>query len=100
MAAVNSKAAFGYAEFLDTGRKFLKGCDNVIRGHEFHYYDSTSNGRDCIAQKPLSEKKWNCVHADENRWWGFPHLYYWSNPDYAKSFLRECLKFRERREKR
>ena len=95
-----SLVRFGYAEFLDTGRKFLKGCDNVIRGHEFHYYDSTSNGRDCIAHKPLSEKKWNCVHADENRWWGFPHLYYWSNPDYAKSFLRECLKFRERREKR
>lgn len=28
-----------------------------IKAHEFHYFDSTANGEDCIATKPVSRKK-------------------------------------------
>ena len=29
----------------------------LIRGHEFHYWDSTDSGTDCVAVKPDGEKK-------------------------------------------
>lgn len=66
----------------------------VIRGHEFHYFDSDDNGVDCIAQKPVGNKSWQCVHADGVHWWGFPHLYWWSNVEYAVGFLIKCQEYK------
>lgn len=81
---------FGYLE-LGTRQKgtFLKP-GTTIRGHEFHYYDSTNNGTSCEAVKPWGQRAWRCIHADENRWWGFPHLYYYSNLEFPASFLKKA----------
>lgn len=77
---------FGYIGVRAEAETFLpKGTE--IRGHEFHYFDSTDNGSDCLAQKPVSGRQWRCVHAGKNHWWGFPHLYYYANPAYAYRFL-------------
>ena len=61
--------------------------DQQIRAHEFHHYDSPVNGNACIAEKPASGRKWECIHADETHWWGFPHLYYPSNPQFVQNFI-------------
>ncbi|MBO4901707.1 MAG: cobyrinate a,c-diamide synthase [Lachnospiraceae bacterium] len=47
-----------------------------LKGHEFHYYDSTCNGTDCLVRKPVSGREWDCMFADDTRLWGFPHFYY------------------------
>lgn len=81
---------FGYVEIKEKESIALKK-DSSIKAHEFHYYDSTVNGNDCIATKPVNKKKWSCIHAGENYFWGFPHLYYPSAPEFIDWFV-ECMK--------
>ena len=59
-----------------------------MKGHEFHYYDSSSNGENFVASKPNMDKKWNCVVSKNNGIWGFPHFYYNSNPEFIYVFIR------------
>lgn len=83
---------FGYVELsTELENTFLKPGE-TIRGHEFHYYDSTSPGEDCLACKP-SGKTWRCIQAGPEHWWGFPHLYYYSNPEFAAAFLRRAAEY-------
>ena len=86
---------FGYVEVHAKTDSFLKK-EASIRGHEFHYYDTTENGTDCEAIKPVTGRSWNCIHAGKNYWWGFPHLYYGSNPDFVTGFLREAQAYGSR----
>lgn len=83
----NKLVRFGYVS-ISGKQGFLKD-GTAIRGHEFHYFDSTNNGSDCTAVKP-SGVKWDCVHCSKNHWWGFPHLYFLSNPEFVQNFLAEC----------
>ncbi|WP_313134622.1 cobyrinate a,c-diamide synthase [Anaerocolumna sp.] len=83
---------FGYINIMEGKGNFLSK-NTGIRGHEFHYYDSTVNGTSCIAQKPVSGKEWQCIHAAKSHWWGFPHLYYYSNPGYVKYYLERALEY-------
>ena len=64
-----------------------------IRAHEFHYYDSEDNGADCIATKPSTGRNYPCIHVGENHWYGFPHLYYPSCPEFAERFVENVKKF-------
>lgn len=77
---------FGYAIFTenDTGMQ--------LKGHEFHYYDSTCNGDSFVAEKP-SGRKWSCMVEYKNVLAGFPHLCYYSNTVFAENFLRKCMMF-------
>lgn len=87
---------FGYIELEEKMPVFLKQKTG-IKGHEFHYYDSEANGRDCVARKPVTERSWECIHRNQNQFWGFPHLYYPSNPDFAKHFVEEARIFQKDR---
>ena len=84
---------FGYIELEEKHSNFLPP-DEKIRAHEFHYYDSTDNGADCIATKPATGRKYDCVISKDNYWLGFPHLYYPSNPHFAESFVRKAQEYR------
>lgn len=72
---------FGYIELTP------QGGGTAVRGHEFHYFDSTDNGAAMHAKKPYRETAWDCMHASEHLLAGFPHLSYYSAP----SFLYERL---------
>lgn len=85
---------FGYIEIEEKTSYFLPEGER-IRGHEFHYYDSTCNGDDCTAIKPVTGKKYSCVIEQENRWIGFPHLYYPSHPFFAKVFVKKAEKYKK-----
>lgn len=85
---------FGYIELEERKQGFLKSGAR-IRGHEFHYYDSTDNGQDCIARKPAAEWQWDCIHGAPNSFWGFPHLYYPSNPSFAGHLIENAKKYHE-----
>ncbi|MCD8083760.1 MAG: cobyrinate a,c-diamide synthase [Clostridiales bacterium] len=65
----------------------LSGSAGTIRGHEFHYWDSTDPGTAMKAKKPVSGDEWSCMHISENLIAGFPHLYYLSSPDWILDFL-------------
>lgn len=82
---------FGYIIVEDTNKLFLKK-NNTIKGHEFHYYDSTNNGEDCRAIKPYSKRSYSCGHVDENHFLSFAHLYYPSNPEFIVNFIKACAK--------
>jgi cobyrinic acid a,c-diamide synthase len=64
-----------------------------IRGHEFHYFDSTDNGNACTARKPGRRRSWDCMVVQGNIMAGFPHLYYRSDPDFAAAFVGRCRKY-------
>lgn len=84
---------FGYIELEEKSGHFLPQGSR-IRGHEFHYYDSEDNGADCTAYKPTTGRNYACIHAGENHWYGFPHLYYPSCPEFAEKFVEKAGKFR------
>lgn len=90
-----SLVRFGYIEIKEKSPVFLREGEG-IRGHEFHYYDSDNNGESCLAVKPVSGRGWECVHACQGRWWGFPHLYFRSGPSYAERFAEACRKYSRR----
>lgn len=90
---------FGYIVINERESTFLKE-DETIKGHEFHYYDSTDNGNDCIATKPISCRNWDCVHISDRNWWGFPHLYYASNPHYPDYFMGRARAYAEEKERK
>ncbi|MCR4908382.1 MAG: cobyrinate a,c-diamide synthase [Lachnospiraceae bacterium] len=82
---------FGYLSLREKKEDFLPEGEE-IRGHEFHYFESESEGEDCAARKK-NGKRWDCVHKTENGFWGFPHLYYASNPAFALSFTDRARKY-------
>ena len=83
---------FGYIE-LESNKPVLTGKEGIIcLGHEFHYFDSSNNGEDFTARKPLSERTWKCIHGNQQCIAGFPHFYYYSNPELVVEFLKSCEK--------
>ena len=88
-----------YEMFGTDKQGFFLPVGEKIRAHEFHYYDSTNNGEACVATKPVTGKQYPCVIAGENHWWGFPHLYYPSNPAFARHFVEETVKYKNRDER-
>ena len=82
---------FGYIELeTEDGEK--------LRGHEFHYWESETPGQDWTARKPESDRSWQCVHGENGSYWGFPHLYYPSNPAWLERWLDRCRAYRGDRE--
>ena len=79
---------FGYIN-ISGENEFIKNGE-CLKGHEFHYWDSTANGNDCLAVKPSGKRSWECIHASGNIFAGFPHIYYRSNPDFIRRFLSKC----------
>ncbi len=86
---------FGYMELgeaADRGDPY-RGFSRM-RGHEFHYFDSTSSGGAFTARKPYKDSSWKCMVSAHNGLWGFPHLYYGSKPSAVDLFIDQMRKYR------
>ena len=81
---------FGYITLTAKKYQLLLPEGGQIRGHEFHYWESESCGETMEAKKPLRKRSWDCVHGTETLYAGFPHLFFWSNPEAAWNFLKKC----------
>ena len=81
---------FGYLELAGTMMQdeYYRSFTGM-KGHEFHYYESTSGGSSFTAKKPFRDQHWNCMVTQKNGLWGFPHLYYASCPDAIDRFIRK-----------
>lgn len=86
---------FGYIQIKEKQSRFL-GENQSIKGHEFHYYDSPTNGDACFATKPVTNNTYSCIIEGENYWFGFPHLYYPSNPAFPRRFAEMAHNYAER----
>ena len=106
---------FGYATLTANEDTLLCKKGEHIRAHEFHYFDTTTNGSAFTAAKP-SGKTWQCMvnaravadrpetgcrmHATKtqppNIVAGFPHLYFPSNPRFAARFVQAAQNFAAR----
>ena len=95
---------FGYADFAFKGEAAVSEAEGEksglpdafsIKGHEFHYFDSTNNGSSFTAEKPLSKRSWDCMISSPTMLAGFPHLYYRSNPEILGWFLGAIKKRQE-----
>ncbi len=82
---------FGYVTLTAKKDSLLCKAGEEIRGHEFHYWDSTALGGDFSAVKP-SGKSWDCVIATDRLYAGFPHFHFYANPSFAERFYQACLK--------
>lgn len=87
----NHLQRFGYISLSSNQDQLIAKKDDVILGHEFHYFDSTSLGESFTAAKPLKDLKWNCIHGNDQLCVGFPHLYYYSNLKIPYNFLTKCM---------
>lgn len=86
---------FGYIELHCRERGLFGEADVKIRGHEFHYYDSTDNGTDCTAEK-VNGKKYDCCFYTDTLYAGYPHLYLASDPEAAEHFYTKCLEYQQK----
>ena len=84
---------FGYATFTPLRDDGLTGGSLSIKGHEFHYWDSDNCGSDWKAVK-ANGREYECIHDTGTMVAGYPHLYYYSNPEFATRFLERCLEYR------
>ena len=83
---------FGYITLTAKADTAFLPAGEIVRGHEFHYFESESCGDALRAQKPTGSRGWDCGHSRGNLLMGFPHLYYPSDPQLIERFLRACAK--------
>lgn len=84
---------FGYIQAASQSAGVTGGKGTVLKGHEFHYWDCTKNGDDFAAGKPMANRPYNCMIHTNTMLAGFPHFYYYSNPQAIYHFLLQCQRF-------
>jgi cobyrinic acid a,c-diamide synthase len=84
---------FGYASYTALGDNLLCRAGDVLRGHEFHYWESDNPGASFKAQKPLAGAAWRAIIAEGNLFAGFPHFHFRANPPAAERFLARCERY-------
>ena len=90
-------SSFGYVTLTPTKPALGMADFGEIPAHEFHYFDSENCGGDFHAAKPESKRGWDCIHGTDTMLAGFPHLYYYGNPEVPKAFLKKCLAYKKQR---
>ena len=79
---------FGYVNVTANEDNPYLPLGECIRGHEFHYYDTSENGQVCRMNKPSGKRSWEGYQCAGNIFAGFAHLYYPSDPEFAQRFIR------------
>ena len=84
---------FGYVTVTADRDTLLLKKGQSIKAHEFHYYDSSDNGAACTASK-TNGRSWQCIHAENNIFAGYPHMHFASNMGAAEKFVRSCGEYK------
>lgn len=79
---------FGYVTLTAKKDGFLVKRGEKLAAHEFHYWDCDAPGGDFWAEKPRSERGWECGYSTESLYAGFPHIHLCSAPYSALRFVR------------
>lgn len=84
---------FGYITLTAETDGMLAQKGQQLRAHEFHYWDSDTTGNAFNAEKPQSQRSWECGFSTRSLYAGYPHLYLPSQPDAARRFVHACSSF-------
>lgn len=95
-------------KIVGLGYSQIKECEKVgaddfhmqlagMRGHEFHYYESTCDQGDALLYKPSSDSTYRSMIARGGSLWGFLHLYYPSDPKAIEAFVAEMRAYENNR---
>lgn len=84
---------FGYAHLVAEGDSLLLRAGERVPVHEFHYWDSTENGVDLRAEKPLTGRTWHCGFVTNTLYAAFPHLYFAGRPALAQRFVAAARRY-------
>ncbi len=90
---VHKLSRFGYIEATAENDGLLAKKGESIRGHEFHYWDCTENGSDFTAAKPVGKRSWQCIFQTETLEAGFPHFYFYNNPEMLFRYLKKAQEY-------
>lgn len=82
---------FGYVTL--TNEREHPFFTDVVRGHEFHYFESEDEGDALLAVKPDGKKRWKTGILTETMYAGFPHLSFAGNR-IAERFTESCRKWK------
>lgn len=86
---------FGYAELSAEQESMLFRPGEAVPVHEFHYWDSSANGGDLTARKPLAGRSWRCGFVSGSLYAAFPHLYFAGRPALTERFVRAAERWRD-----
>lgn len=89
----NKLKRFGYADLTANSDNLLCEKGDVLKTHEYHYWDCTDLGTDftAVRKNGISDQ---CVHCNDTVYAGFPHLYLWANVNAAKRFVKRCMEYK------
>ena len=93
--AAGKLVRFGYVTLTSKKDGLFGKAGTILRGHEFHYWDSTEPGTDFTACKQTG-KTWDCAVTTDTLYAGYPHLYLYANLPAAEAFYRKCLTYQEK----
>ena len=88
---------FGYCRMKAETNSMLFNKGEEIPAHEFHYWDTDSNGEDMEICKPGKDKTYRECFAGENLYAGFPHICLDTKLPLAERFVKAALRFRSER---
>ena len=88
---------FGYIELTAQEDNVLCKAGEQIKGHEFHYSDSTKNGEGFLARKASGKGEWSCANVSTTLYAGYPHIHLWGNPEFARNFVKACLTYKTKK---
>lgn len=91
-SATKSLQSFGYATLTARYNTLLTRTGETFPIHEFHYWKSDTPGDACRAEK-ADGRAWDCIVATQTLFAGFPHLYFYVNPDLAARFVKAAAQF-------
>lgn len=83
---------FGYLTLTASQDNLLCRAGESLPAHEFHYWDSTAVQDACRARKP-DGREWPCVVASRTLFAGFPHLYFYANPEIAARYVQAAAAY-------
>lgn len=89
----DKRARFGYITLTARQNGLLCQAGESIAAHEFHEWDSDTPGDSFAAKKPADERNWLAGVTGPHHYAGFPQLYLYSNPAFARRFVEKAAQY-------
>ena len=86
---------FGYVTLTARIDGLLCEAGEELPAHEFHYWDSQQPGDSFRAQKPLSNRGWDCGVHTPTLYAGFPHFHFCAKPEMARNFVAAARRYQQ-----
>ncbi len=92
----NKLQRFGYITMEAKEDSLICEQGDILKAHEFHYYDSTNLGNSFQVSKVGNGTTWAAGIVNENMYAGYPHIYFYGNMKSAYRFLDAAKEYRKR----